>query len=110
MATGLLIVLIGPATQLQDVYMAEEKEYSGTIKLGEWTPSLDAETAVEETQPWEHVSDAHFSQIRDTQFMGPIKQIPPMYSALKYKGVKLLSLAREGIEVEREAREVEIRR
>lgn len=55
------------------------------------------------------MTDAHLEDVK-RQFVGGIQQVPPMYSALKHQGVKLLSLAREGIEVQREPRVVEISR
>jgi hypothetical protein len=58
-ATGLLIICTGAGTKSIEGFMAAHKEYSGTLKLGEGTPSLDAETAVEERLPWDHISGAH---------------------------------------------------
>jgi hypothetical protein len=55
-ATGLLIICTGAGTKSIEGFMAAHKEYSGTLKLGEGTPSLDAETAVEERLPWEHIT------------------------------------------------------
>lgn len=56
MATGLLVVCVGRATKLVESFMAKSKRYSGTMRLGEGTPSLDAETPVDEAMPWQHVS------------------------------------------------------
>jgi hypothetical protein len=56
MATGLLIVCVGRGTKAVDAFMAMQKQYSGTMRLGEGTPSQDAETPVEEHAPWEHIT------------------------------------------------------
>ena len=56
MATGLLIVCTGRATKRIDGFVAMRKEYSGVLRLGQATPSYDAETAAEEELPWEHIS------------------------------------------------------
>jgi tRNA pseudouridine55 synthase len=58
MATGLLIVCVGRGTKAVDAFMAMQKQYSGTMRLGEGTPSQDAETPVEEHAPWEHITGA----------------------------------------------------
>ena len=56
MATGLLIVCVGRGTKAVDTFQAMGKRYSGTLRLGEATPSYDAETEVEQRLPWEHIS------------------------------------------------------
>jgi tRNA pseudouridine55 synthase len=63
--------------------MAAHKEYSGTLKLGEGTPSLDAETPVEERLPWEHITDKQLTEAAG-KLTGDIMQVPPMYSALHH--------------------------
>eukprot|EP00775_Hariotina_reticulata_P003807 gene3807-4064_t len=114
-ATGLLIVCTGKwdasgaGTKFIDSFMAAHKEYSGTIKLGEGTASLDAETEVEETKPWEHITDEELQEAAQ-KLTGDIKQVPPMYSALHHQGQRLHELARAGVTVEREARPVTITR
>jgi hypothetical protein len=74
MATGLLIVCCGKATKQVDLYQAMDKLYTGTLKLGEATPSYDAETEVEERLPWEHVTDAQVVDAAAT-FLGQIDQV-----------------------------------
>jgi len=105
MATGLVIVCVGKGTKHVDSFMAQEKEYTGTIRLGEGTPSYDKESAVEQTAPWEHITDEELLAARDA-FLGDIQQVPPMFSAIKIKGKKLYELARKGKEIERPARDV----
>lgn len=110
MATGLLIVLIGRgATRLQDRFMAMQKLYSGTLRLGETTPSFDAETDVTERRDASAVSDEMLERARRT-FLGEILQTPPMYSAVKVGGERLYRMARRGEEVQRQARTVAIHR
>lgn len=95
MATGLLIVCAGKATKLVDSFTNMDKVYTGTLKLGENTPSYDAETEVDETLPWEHLTNEDLSQAADT-FLGPIQQVPPIYSAIKMGGEALYKKARRG--------------
>jgi len=107
MATGLVIVCVGKGTKHVESFMAQEKEYTGTIRLGEATASYDAESDVAERKPWEHVSDEQLGVARDS-FLGDIQQMPPMFSAIKIKGKKLYELARKGVEVERKPRAVTV--
>ncbi|KAL4452098.1 hypothetical protein ABPG75_007760 [Micractinium tetrahymenae] len=109
MATGLLIVCVGRGTKAVDAFMAMQKEYSGTLRLGEATPSYDAETPVEERLPWEHITDEALLSARDG-FLGGVQQLPPMYSAIKVGGQKLYEAARKGKEVERTPRTVTVDR
>lgn len=68
-----------------DTFVAMDKVYSGTLRLGEATPSFDAETDVSERRPWEHLTDADLTAARDG-FLGDTTQLPPMYSAIRIKG------------------------
>lgn len=107
MATGLLILCVGRATKSVDEYTGMDKTYTGTIRLGEGTPSQDADEAVNEREPWEHVTDEELRE-RARALTGPIEQLPPMYSAIKVDGKRLYKSAREGVEVERKTRPVVI--
>lgn len=108
MATGLLIVLVGrEATREQDRFMGLPKVYTGTIRLGETTPSLDAETVVAERRNASTIQRKDLERISEA-FMGEIQQVPPMYSAIKKDGVRLYKRARKGEIVERESRKVEV--
>jgi tRNA pseudouridine55 synthase len=107
LATGLLIVVIGKATKIQDLLMAEDKEYVGTMKLGEVTDSQDADGEVTET----HEVGAYTpEQINAAfaKFHGDFYQTPPMVSAIKKEGVPLYKLARQGKTVVREPRFVHV--
>ena len=107
MATGLLIVATGKKTKSIYEYQALEKTYTGTITLGKTSPSMDLETEIISEKPLDHISEVEILKVRD-EFVGRIKQIPPMYSAIKYKGKSLYHLARKGKEVKREAREITV--
>eukprot|EP01025_Chloroclados_australasicus_P065150 TRINITY_DN8835_c0_g1_i1.p1 TRINITY_DN8835_c0_g1~~TRINITY_DN8835_c0_g1_i1.p1 ORF type:complete len:313 (-),score=27.77 TRINITY_DN8835_c0_g1_i1:357-1253(-) len=96
LATGLLIVLTGQGTKQVDKYMDMVKQYKGQFCLGEGTPSFDRGTEVDEKLPWEHITDEQVQEALP-QFIGEIKQIPPMYSAIKMKGKKLYEMARKGV-------------
>ena len=107
MATGLLICLVGRATKMMETFMHQHKEYVGTIRLGESTPSYDAETEVVERSSVEHLKDEEIKSVSQT-FVGQIEQEPPMYSALKVGGERLYKKARRGEHVERKKRSVTI--
>ncbi len=106
-ATGLLIVCIGKSTKKIISFQDLGKVYTGTIKLGESTPSMDGETEVSETRSIEGITSQDvMAQI--PKFTGLITQIPPMYSAVNHNGTKLYKLARKGRTVERNERQVTI--
>lgn len=108
LATGLLIVLVArPATRLQDAFMFMRKTYAATLRLGESTPSHDAETDVVETHDPSHLTG---DRIRETvlSFVGESEQVPPMYSAVKIEGEKLYKKARRGEDVDRPPRPITI--
>jgi tRNA pseudouridine55 synthase len=108
MATGLLILLVArPATRLQEAFMHLPKEYEGTMRLGEQTPSHDAETEVVERTDPSHVTLDDLEDLRP-QFTGHIQQVPPMYSAVKIDGERLYEKARRGETVDRPPRDVRI--
>jgi tRNA pseudouridine55 synthase len=107
LATGLLIICTARMTKRIESFVGLDKTYTGTMKLGEATPSYDSQTEVSERLPYAHVTD---DRIRSAfgSFLGDIEQIPPMYSAIKQKGRPLYKLARKGIEVARHPRPVTI--
>ncbi|CAI5497270.1 unnamed protein product [Closterium sp. Naga37s-1] len=107
MATGLLVVCVGRATKLADSYQAMTKEYTGVMKLGEGTPSLDADTEVCERSEWEGVTGERLREAAEG-FLGECWQVPPAFSALKVGGVRAYAMARKGQEVELKARPVTI--
>lgn len=108
MATGLLILLAArPATRLQEAFMAFPKAYRGTMRLGERTPSHDAETDVVEEADPSHLTTEEIAEARD-EFTGEILQVPPMYSAVKVDGEPLYKKARRGETVDRPPRQVRV--
>ncbi len=104
-ATGLLIVCTGKSTKKIDSYMGLPKEYTGTMVLGEQTPSMDSETEVFMKQDASSVTMEEIISAAGS-LTGEIDQIPPMYSAVSVKGKRLYSLARNGETIEREPRRV----
>jgi len=109
MATGLLVMAVGPSTRLLRFAQSQVKRYSGTVCFGIATDSLDADGAVLETRA---VPELEPAEVLTTAraMLGPQQQIPPMVSALKVDGRRLHSLAREGIEVERAPRDITVTR
>lgn len=105
MATGLLMLVVGKATKIQDLLMSEDKEYVGTLSLGATTHTQDAKGDILEEKPYDDVTE---DQVRATfeKFTGHFEQIPPMVSAIKKDGVPLYKLARKGKEVPREPRPI----
>ena len=106
MATGVLPVFVGRATRAVEFASESEKEYIAGLKLGVVTNTQDTTGQVVEERPVE--ADRAALEGALAACRGEITQIPPMYSALKVNGKKLYELAREGKEVERQARPVEI--
>lgn len=107
LASGLLAICFGEATKISNFLFDANKRYRATGKLGEITATGDAEGPVLETRPVPSLDTARLETVLK-QFKGEISQVPPMYSALKHKGEPLYKLARQGIEIEREARQVTI--
>lgn len=108
MATGLVVIGLGRATRLLRFVQSAPKEYIASAVFGVATDSLDADGAVLERSPMDIGQDDVEAAM--TRFVGTIAQIPPMVSAKKVGGRKLYELAREGVEVERKATEVQIHR
>ena len=109
MATGLLLILVGKATKVSQFLMSMDKEYTGTVKLGETTDSQDADGEIVETKPVPELTQADVEEVMAT-FMGDQYQTPPMFSAKKVNGQKLYKLARQGLTIEREARVIHVNR
>lgn len=107
LATGVLIVCVEKATKLVNYLTCDEKTYEVEMKFGIKTDTGDITGKIIDEDP---NYDIDISIIKNTmnKFIGKQKQIPPMYSAIKINGKKLYELAREGIEIEREARKIEI--
>lgn len=106
MATGLLPLTFGEATKFSQMLLDADKTYEAVVQLGVETDSGDAEGKVVASHPVA-VTEAAVADVL-SRFRGDIEQVPPMYSALKRDGKALYEYAREGIEIEREARRVTI--
>ncbi|TSK05289.1 MAG: tRNA pseudouridine(55) synthase TruB [Geobacter sp.] len=106
-ATGVLPVAVGEGTKAIQFLDESEKEYRAVLRLGIATDTQDLTGEVIAEREWSHLSPADLEGIVP-RFLGLQKQLPPMFSAIKQGGVPLYKLARKGIEVEREEREVEI--
>lgn len=106
MATGVLPIMLGGATRFSQYLPVHDKAYRAKILLGTVTDTLDTTGEVLETREVNVTPD----ELREAvmSFLGEIKQLPPMYSAVSKDGVRLYKLARQGIEIEREARDVTI--
>jgi tRNA pseudouridine55 synthase len=107
LATGMLPLCFGDATKLSAFLLDADKAYSFRLRLGVKTTTGDAEGEVLATRPADGISAAAIADVLQ-RFVGRISQLPPMYSALKHQGKRLYELAREGVEVDREPREVTI--
>jgi tRNA pseudouridine55 synthase len=107
LATGMLPLCFGEATKVSGFLLDADKDYAVTCKLGARTATADAEGEVVETKPVPALSPPVIEAAL-AQWRGEIMQVPPMYSALRHQGQRLYDLAREGIEVARQARPVTI--
>ncbi|HEX6182214.1 MAG TPA: tRNA pseudouridine(55) synthase TruB [Chitinophagaceae bacterium] len=107
LATGLLIVCTGKFTKRINEYMAQEKEYTGTITLGAITPTYDLESEPQDLKPFEHITKQDIDEAVK-QFIGDIQQLPPAHSAIKVDGKRLYEMARKGQDVKLEPRNIRI--
>ena len=107
-AAGVLGVCFGKATKIIPFLDDSRKEYICELKLGARTDTLDLEgEVIREDLKWNNLTEA-VVEAEILKFKGKQQQIPPMYSALHYQGARLYQLARRGIEVERQSRDIEI--
>ena len=106
-ASGVLPICIGKATKIIDYIMENKKVYRVSMKLGVVTDTYDLEGKIIREADASNITKEEVLDVIDT-FRGDIMQVPPMFSALKKDGVRLYELARQGIEIEREARPVSI--
>ncbi|HMA76858.1 MAG TPA: tRNA pseudouridine(55) synthase TruB [Candidatus Krumholzibacteriaceae bacterium] len=104
-AEGLVLLLSGEATKLSDYLMDLPKKYTADIRLGQSTDTQDTMGEIVSTGEWKGIGKEEIKDVLP-EFLGKRLQVPPMYSALKYKGTPLYKLARKGKKVERKPREV----
>jgi len=107
LASGLLPICLGEATKFSHYLLDSTKRYQTTIKLGNSTTTGDVEGEVFLEKEVPELTEEKIKEALD-KFIGDIQQVPPMYSALKKDGRPLYELARQGIEIEREARPIHI--
>lgn len=108
LASGLLILCTGKYTKRIDEIQAQEKEYTGSIRMGEITPSYDRETEVTETCDISHLTADQINAAAQ-EFVGTIEQVPPLYSAVMVDGKRAYDLARKGKSAELKPRTITIK-
>jgi tRNA pseudouridine55 synthase len=106
-ATGLLVVLVGQGTKLAPYLMPEWKKYRATIQLGVETDTQDPTGRIVRTMDVPEFESDYIHK-RTLEFIGEIEQVPPIFSAVNYKGKRAYDLARKGIKVELKKRKVRI--
>jgi len=106
-ATGLLIILLGQGTRLSDLIMRGDKTYLATMTLGVETDTQDCTGRVVRTSSVPDVSREHIQRVAES-FTGVIEQVPPAYSAVRYKGVRSYKLARKGIKVDLKKKKITV--
>lgn len=106
LATGALVVLVGRAAKACEYISSDRKTYRATLRLGLTTDTEDVTGEVLTRS--DNIPDAETVKAVCREFVGELKQTPPMYSALKVNGQKLYDLARQGVNVEREARDITV--
>ena len=97
LATGLLLICVGKHTKKIDYFQSLPKTYIGTLVLGKTTPSIDLETDFDGSYPIDHINHHMVIEVITTRLMGDIKQVPPIYSAIKLDGKRLYVHARNGV-------------
>lgn len=107
MATGVLVVLVGRAAKAAEYLVSDTKKYRATLRLGLVSDTLDVTGKVISSFEGELPSYEAVKKACEG-FIGASEQLPPMYSAIKVGGKKLVDLARQGLEIERKARPIEI--
>jgi tRNA pseudouridine55 synthase len=106
-ASGVLVVLIGPAVRLSEYVSASDKRYQATIRLGNTTDTYDSEGVITSETSATHITEEVFDEMLQT-YVGEIEQVPPPYSAVKVKGRKAYEMARKGEDVELEPRKIQV--
>lgn len=106
-ASGVLVILVGPAVRLSEYVSASDKRYQATLRLGSTTDTYDAEGVTTEPVAVDHLTEEAFEEALK-QFEGEIDQVPPPYSAVKVKGKKAYEMARKGEPVKLEPRKIQV--
>ncbi len=106
-ASGVLVVLVGPAVRLSEFVSASDKRYQAIIRLGSTTDTFDADGKITQSAQSVNVTEEQFEKVLAT-FVGEIEQTPPPYSAVKVQGRKAYEMARQGEEVELAPRKITV--
>ncbi len=106
-ASGVLVILIGPAVRLSEYVSASDKRYQAVIRLGASTDTYDADGRIVSTSPVDKITEAQFEKALQS-YVGEIEQVPPPYSAIKVKGRKAYEMAREGEEIDLAPRKIKV--
>ncbi len=106
-ASGVLVILVGPAVRLSEYVSASDKRYQAIIRLGSTTDTFDADGKFTRSNTPVNVTEAQFEEVLQT-FVGEIEQTPPPYSAVKVQGRKAYEMARQGEEVELAPRKIQV--
>ncbi len=106
-ASGVLVILVGPAVRLSEYVSASDKRYQAIIRLGAKTDTFDADGKFTQSNQPINITEQQFEEVLKT-FIGEIEQTPPPYSAVKVQGRKAYEMARKGEEVELEPRKITV--
>ncbi len=106
-ASGVLVILVGPAVRLSEYVSASDKRYQAVVRLGASTDTYDADGRIVSTSPVDKINEEQFEEALQT-FVGEIEQVPPPYSAVKIKGRKAYEMAREGEEIDLAPRRIKV--
>jgi tRNA pseudouridine55 synthase len=106
-ASGVLVILIGPAVRLSEYVSASDKRYQATIRLGSSTDTYDSEGEITDNFGNIDITEEQFDEVLQN-FIGEMEQVPPPYSAVKVKGRKAYEMARQGEEVDLEPRIINV--
>lgn len=106
-ASGVLVVLVGPAVRLSEYVSSSSKRYQATIRLGEVSDTYDADGIITETGEPISITEEDFNKLLES-YIGEIEQIPPAYSAVKVNGKRAYEMARAGEEVKLEPRKINV--
>jgi tRNA pseudouridine55 synthase len=106
-ASGVLVILIGPAVRLSEYVSASDKRYQAVVRLGASTDTYDADGRITSTSPVDKITEDQFEDSLQS-FVGEIEQVPPPYSAVKIKGRKAYEMAREGEDIDLAPRRIKV--
>ncbi len=107
LASGLLILCTGVMTKRIEEFKEYDKEYTGTFVLGATTPSFDLEKEIDQVYPWKHISEENILAAAE-KLSGHQEQLPPVFSAIKIKGIRAYDYARKDREIEIPAKKIHI--